>query len=685
LGAFAETSRRSGRVPVASVAWLCRLTERWPEAACEDPEVKAVMHELYDLVKPHDLDAEVPRWYEPVMSSSGGDVVPVELWQVGDELRLITAHETSASQPHRYDGSPLGVVQTASGEVVIVSMNRQPPAWAHRWGHDTYGPWATFRIGDVEQRLRWIAPGRFWMGSLEDEEGRFDNEGPRHEVELSQGFWLFDTPCTQALWEVVMEENPSEFQGTNRPVERVSWEDCQTFISKFNEQVPGLELGLPTEAQWEYACRAGTQEARYDPDTDAIAWYGENSNAETHDVGQKRPNVWGLYDMLGNVDEWVQDWHSEYTADSVMDPKGPATGAVRVIRGGYWGYVAQFVRAAFRHAYDPGVRFEVFGFRCLSSGSEPGRARETWGASEQRAEPAETTRRQPAARLLNVQRQSELETVFPDAAWLEVSTDRERLCFGRITKPLWAKAIGRDGYGLWVRLEVKGVRQRLRWIAPGRFWMGSPEDEEERYDDEGPRHKVELSEGFWLFDTPCTQALWEAVMEENPSRFHGVNRPVENVSWENCQTFINRLNKQYPDLGLRLPTEAQWEYVCRAGTQGARYDPDLDAIAWYDENRHDATHDVGQKRPNAWGLYDMLGNVDEWCHDGMRTYEPGLAIDPMGPTSAGAVRVIRGGGWDYPARGVRAADRGAVAPGYRDHIIGFRCLSSEREPGSGGP
>lgn len=214
--------------------------------------------------------------------------------------------------------------------------------------------------------------------------------------------------------------------------------------------------------------------------------------------------------------------------------------------------------------------------------------------------------------------------------------------------------------------------------------MGSPNDDPERLEREEPQHQVRLSDGFWLFDTPCTQALWETAMGENPSHFQGTNRPVERVSWEDCQIFINKVNERVPGLSLRLPTEAQWEYACRAGTRESRYDADVDAIAWYGENSNRETHDVGQKRPNAWGL-DMLGNVDEWCHDGMRTYEPGLAIDPMGPTSAGAVRVIRGGGWDYPARGVRAADRGAVAPGYRDHIIGFRCLSSEREPGSGGP
>jgi formylglycine-generating enzyme required for sulfatase activity len=212
------------------------------------------------------------------------------------------------------------------------------------------------------------------MGSPEDEAGRDDDEGPRHEVELTRGYWLFDTPCTQALWQAVMGvgENPSRsrFQGENRPVENVSWEDCQAFIGKLNEALPGLELSLPTEAQWEYACRAGTQTARYASDLDAIAWYRENSSGETHEVGQKRPNAWGLYDMLGNVWEWVQDGYAEdyYQHSPTVDPQGLDAGADRVSRGGSWSVVALSVRAASRSGLVPGLRHVALGFRCSSSG-----------------------------------------------------------------------------------------------------------------------------------------------------------------------------------------------------------------------------------------------------------------------------------------------------------------------------
>ena len=191
--------------------------------------------------------------------------------------------------------------------------------------------------------------------------------------------------------------------------------------------------------------------------------------------------------------------------------------------------------------------------------------------------------------------------------------------------------------------------------------MGSPRGERGRYDDEGPQHQVQLTQGFWLFDTPCTQALWQAVMGTNPSQFTGEQRPVENVSWDDCQQFLVTFNQQFPELPLILPTEAQWEYACRAGTQAARYEARIDAIAWYSANSNNETHEVGQKRPNAWGLYDMLGNVWEWCHDGLRGYTESVVIDPLGPTEAGADRVIRGGSWVGPAQ-VRAGGRPPRAP-----------------------
>ena len=162
------------------------------------------------------------------------------------------------------------------------------PEWASGWGRDEFGAWVDFRIAATTQsdaaeavtvRMRWVPAGTFLMGSPEDEEGRLDREGPQHEVTISNGFWMFDAPVTQELWKAVMGENPSDFKGTDRPVENVSWDDCQTFIERMNERFAGLNLGLPTEAEWEHACRGGTSTPRYveDAECESLGWVWENS------------------------------------------------------------------------------------------------------------------------------------------------------------------------------------------------------------------------------------------------------------------------------------------------------------------------------------------------------------------------------------------------------------------------
>ena len=276
-----------------------------------------------------------------------------------------------------------------------------PPAWASGWGQDRWGVFVEFTLREVTQRLRWIPPGRFWMGSPKEEPGRYDDEGPRHQVTLTEGYWLFDTPCTQALWEAVMGNNPSRFQSPTRPVETVNWNDVQDFLKQLNGRIPDLNLALPSEAQWEYACRAGTETAIYTgelailsernaPALDPIAWYGGNSGVDfdldngydssdwkekqyphtkagTHPVKFKRANPWGLYDMLGNVWEWCQDhWHDNYQGaptDGSAWLSGDAD-ALRVLRGGFWDDGTRNVRAAFRGAYRPFHRGGHFGFRC---------------------------------------------------------------------------------------------------------------------------------------------------------------------------------------------------------------------------------------------------------------------------------------------------------------------------------
>ncbi|MCX4240129.1 formylglycine-generating enzyme family protein [Paraliomyxa miuraensis] len=257
-----------------------------------------------------------------------------------------------------------------------------PEDWASSWGEDDHGVFMGFTVGGVEQRLRWVGPGTFWMGSPEGELGRMDDEGPRHSVGLTGGFWIADIPVTQALWMAVMGKNPSHFEGYDtRPVENVSWDDCQAFCEELNRRIPGLGARLPSEAEWEHACRAGTTTATYAGDLDdmttataleSIAWYTGNSDGETHPVKQKQPNARGLYDMLGNVWEWCQDYaYRRYTSEPQEDPRGPATGGRRVIRGGSWHGRAGYVRAACRLGNHPGYGDQAVGLRLVRDQAKP--------------------------------------------------------------------------------------------------------------------------------------------------------------------------------------------------------------------------------------------------------------------------------------------------------------------------
>jgi formylglycine-generating enzyme required for sulfatase activity len=239
------------------------------------------------------------------------------------------------------------------------------PDRASGWGEDEHGLFADLRYGKVVQRMRWIAPGRFTMGSPEEESGR-DTDEDLHEVELTEGCWLGDTACTQELWAVVMGKNLRE-GGSSRPVEQVSWDDCQAFLDKLNGEVPGLDLRLPTEAEWEYACRAGTTTAYSLGPTitqkQVNFGYGRKT---TVPVKSLPANPWGLYEMHGNIWEWCLDEFAPYEPGSAKDPVRLGEGhdvRYRVLRGGSWFNGAWYVRSAFRFWHAPASRNDGGGFR----------------------------------------------------------------------------------------------------------------------------------------------------------------------------------------------------------------------------------------------------------------------------------------------------------------------------------
>jgi formylglycine-generating enzyme required for sulfatase activity len=384
----------------------------------------------------------------------------------------------------------------------------------------------------------------------------------------------------------------------------------------------------------------------------------------------------------------------------------------RVVRGGSWNDHAQNVRAAYRNANHREDRNDNVGFRVARARAWAGGP----GPDQVVIPSALLGRRKGSGGPARAYFGRARRPFLLDARWVVMNEDRPNPLEDG-APPEWASSWGEDRQGVWVAFEVGGVEQILRWIPPGTFMMGSPKGEPGRFEDEGPQHEVTISRGLWLGDTPCTQALWTAVMGANPSRFQDPRRPVEQVNVGEVEAFLEKVEALIPGLGLRLPTEAEWEYACRAGTTEATYGgpiqilgennaPVLDPIAWYGGNsgqeyeladgydsskwpnkqyphRKAGTHPVKLRQRNPWGLYDMLGNVLEWCMDGWESdaYAHGLPIDPYVPGHERPLRVVRGGSWDAHAQSVRAAFRFAGHREVRGGDVGFRVARGQAPEG----
>ena len=292
--------------------------------------------------------------------------------------------EREARRTHKGDiGDLTGVLeglarQLAGGSTAAVPTSSREPG--RRAGEER----VLQLPGDVKLDLVWIPPGEFLMGSPRNEKDRGSDEGPQHRVRISKGFWMGKYEVTQEQWKAVMGTAPWDGKiyaksNARHAVSYVSWEDCQEFAKKLNSRVSGGEFRLPTEAEWEYACRAGTTTRfYYDDDLDYArlgdyAWYASNAYdagaKHAHAVGQKKPNAWGLYDMHGNVWESCQDWYGSYWygKSPSEDPKGPSSGSYRVLRGGSWHDVPCVCRAAIREGDNPAARSYRGGFRVVCS------------------------------------------------------------------------------------------------------------------------------------------------------------------------------------------------------------------------------------------------------------------------------------------------------------------------------
>ncbi len=473
----------------------------------------------------------------------------------------------------------------------------------------------------IGMELVLIPKGKFMMGTPNAIIGPELEETP-HEVTITRDYYLGVYEVTQRQFQLVMGRNPSEFQGAivdhlneDLPVDSVSWTDAIEFCSKLSgfeeEKKSGRAYRLPTEAEWEYACRAGTTSVYSFGDEKGLlseyAWFDKFGNNRTHTVGLKEPNPWGLYDMHGNVWEWCWDWDWEYPNESVIDPTGPDSGDVHILRGGGWHDDPYRCRSAGCRGRPNGVRRDLRGFRVAIGFPIP-------------------VKNQPS---LDVQ-PSKIESS--------------------------QQTLSTNSIGMQFALRPKGS-----------FLMGSPTGEEGRNDDE-VQHEVTITNDFHLGAYEVTQSQYKKIMGNNPSQFQGKKAefnedlPVESVSWEDAVGFCNKLTQLEQNnlfgRSYRLPTEAEWEYACRAGT-ASTYSFGSDKVlllehAWYDENSTDRIHTVGLKEPNPWGLYDMYGNVWEWCSDYGWAYANTAVKDPAGP-AYGDTHVLRGGSYRKNFRAIRSA------------------------------
>jgi len=224
-----------------------------------------------------------------------------------------------------------------------------------------------FTVKDVTFKMRKIDGGTFTMGTPPTETGSGTNERPQHVVHITKPFWICETQVTQALWEAIMGNNPSKFKGNaNNPVERVSWNDCQSFIEKLNK-LTGETFRLPTEAEWEFASRGGNKSQGTifagSNTPKEVAWYTSNSGGTTKAVAQKKANELGLYDMSGNISEWVSDYYAAYPSEQQTDPQGNVTGTYRTYRNGGFGDAAKNCRCGYRYPATPTYKLDSLGFR----------------------------------------------------------------------------------------------------------------------------------------------------------------------------------------------------------------------------------------------------------------------------------------------------------------------------------
>ena len=562
----------------------------------------------------------------------------------------------------------------------------------------------------------WIPAGTYMMGCSPGDSECYGSESPSHSVTISKGFWMGQTEVTVGAYKRfaqatgrTMPSGPSWHPGwtqDNLPMVNVTWDDARSYCIWADGR-------LPTEAEWEYAARAGTQTKYYFGNDAGLlgdyAWYSSNSGYVAHPVGQKKPNAWGLFDMLGNVWEWFQDWYGSYPSQAVTDPQGPSSGSERALRGGSWVDDAWATRVSLRLRAVPGVRYDSDGFRCVRelipespaslslqavSLSQSSVTAETFvtgtvtlsGAAPAGGVAVTLQSSNSAARVPAMVTVAAGQTSATFTITIQAVSDAQNVTitasYGGVSKTA-ALTVNPAQGGSQPGTVRENSQDGLNhvWIPAGTYMMGCSPGDSECSDSEKPSHSVTISSGFWMGQTEVTVGAFKRLVAQATGRtmpfgppwdstWTQDNLPMVYVNWDDARRYCTWA-------GGRLPTEAEWEYAARAGTQTKYYFGNDAALlgdyVWYDSNSGWVNHPVGQKKPNAWGLYDMLGNVREWCQDWDGSYPSQAVADPQGPSS-GSFRIVRGGSWFSLAGVPRVSLRVRLVPGNWHSDLGFRCV-----------
>jgi formylglycine-generating enzyme required for sulfatase activity/serine/threonine protein kinase len=747
-----ERSRRWPLVALclgfAAAAIVCGIVVFWPtphgtvRIESDDPNVEITFDEAGPTIKgtskspisltpgPHGLFVKRGdfEFVADRFEIKNGDTVTLKVERVNDKVRLVrdgrVLGEKDLPSP-KIDPPHLKVEPAKTPTTPIAKV--EPPPTRSNPAPEAKTVSAALKAGEewtneLGMKFVWIPPGKFLMGSPKSEQdwvrktfgdlgGALAAQETQHEVEITKGFYLGKYAVTQAEYEKVMGKNPSWFSSTGGgkdrvgaldtgrfPVEHLSWDDAREFCRKLSQR-EGKECRLPSEAEWEYACRAGTKTAFNVGDqlTERDANFDMKKGRPVA-VGSYAANAWGLHDMHGNVWQWCEDRYAAdyYTKSPAQDPPGPSVGTNRVYRGGSWLTSARVCRSADRSKNLPTDLGFYLGFRVVLRPA---------GIHQISSAPAATPTANPALR----------PAPIPPA--LKAGAE--------ITNSIGTKLV---------------------YIPPGKFVMGSPKSEQDwlrktygegigRSAAQETQHEVEFTKGFCLgiheltigefrkfvastgYRTePETDGKGGSGYDETADKFSQDVKytwrnlgfavtdahPAANVTWNDAKAFCSWLSLKEGKT-YRLPTEAEWEYACRGGTktayQGgddpeslalignvtdgtfkAKFPKTIASAAIAAQDGYVFSAPVGQYRKNGFGIYDMHGNVAEWCEDwhDKDYYSRSPAQDPPG-ASTGTNRVFRGGSWHSNPRLCRSAQRTSFPPTFRKEYLGFRLVLEIRQ------